>query len=62
MQAGKQQLLEFLDNLGISVETFTHKAVFHVEEGRDIKENIPGAHRKKNVTLSKSYKKSIFKR
>ena len=46
MQAGKQQLLEFLDNLGISVETFTHKAVFHVEEGRDIKENIPGAHTK----------------
>ena len=28
MQAGKQQLLEFLDNLGINVETFTHKAVF----------------------------------
>lgn len=46
MQAGKQQLLEFLDNLGINVETFTHKAVFHVEEGREIKENIPGAHTK----------------
>lgn len=46
MHAGKQQLLEFLDNLNISVKTVGHKAVFHVEEGKDIKRDIPGGHTK----------------
>ncbi|WP_297327693.1 prolyl-tRNA synthetase associated domain-containing protein [uncultured Bartonella sp.] len=46
MQAGKQQLLDFLESLNIKVKTVSHRAVFTVQEGEDIKKNIPGAHTK----------------
>lgn len=46
MQAGKQQLFAFLEQLGIAVRTTAHRAVFTVQEGQDIKKNIPGAHTK----------------
>jgi len=39
-------LLTLLPQLGITVSTYTHKAVFTVEESEEINSQIPGAHTK----------------
>ncbi len=42
----RRQLFEKLDELGIIHETREHRAVFKVEEGRDLKATMPGGHSK----------------
>jgi Ala-tRNA(Pro) deacylase len=42
----KDELLAFLDSLGVAHETVDHPAVFRVGEGEDVKAAIPGAHTK----------------
>lgn len=46
MAAGQQQLMDYLADLGIKVKTYSHDAVFRVDEGEDIKQDIPGGHTK----------------
>ena len=41
-----QTLLTQLDAWGLSTTTHWHEAVFRVDEGHDLKANIPGAHTK----------------
>ncbi|MEN9873374.1 MAG: hypothetical protein RL186_271 [Pseudomonadota bacterium] len=41
-----KQLYAHLDALGIAHKTLTHRAVFTVEEGADIKAQLPGGHTK----------------
>jgi Ala-tRNA(Pro) deacylase len=41
-----QALLDHLDALGITAETFEHEPVFTVAESRPVKARIPGAHSK----------------
>ena len=42
----RDQLLAFLDAIGVEHETFEHPAVFRVGEGQEIKAALPGAHTK----------------
>jgi Ala-tRNA(Pro) deacylase len=42
----RADLLEFLDELGVSHATLDHPAVFRVGEGEEIKATLPGAHTK----------------
>jgi len=42
----KDELLAFLDSIGVEHETVEHPAVFRVGEGEDVKAAIPGAHTK----------------
>lgn len=42
----RDDLLEFLADIGVSAETYDHPAVFTVDEGEAIKLAIPGAHTK----------------
>ena len=46
MPASRRDLFTFLDELGIAHETVDHKAVFTVEESREIKREMPGGHSK----------------
>jgi Ala-tRNA(Pro) deacylase len=46
MPATPDDLFAYLDSLGITHQTVTHRAVFTVEEGRDLHKSIPGAHTK----------------
>jgi Ala-tRNA(Pro) deacylase len=46
MPLSPQDLLAFLDRLGIPAETYDHEPVFTVAESRPIKARIPGAHSK----------------
>lgn len=46
MSASRPELFARLDGLGIRHETVSHRPVFTVEEGRDIKATMPGAHTK----------------
>ena len=39
-------LFEALDRLGIKTRTVSHQAIFTVEEGRDLKRQMPGGHSK----------------
>jgi Ala-tRNA(Pro) deacylase len=43
---GKDELLAFLDDLGIAHRTLDHPAVFRVGEGDDFKADLPGGHTK----------------
>ncbi len=43
---GPADLFELLDTLGIETQTFTHDAVFTVDEARRIRGDIPGGHSK----------------
>ena len=43
---GRDELLAFLDEIGVAHQTHDHPAVFRVEEGEEIKARIPGAHTK----------------
>lgn len=40
------ELMELLENLGISTQTRQHPALFTVEDGVEIKKSIPGGHTK----------------
>ena len=40
------ELFAVLEDLGIKTETVSHRAVFTVEEGRDLKRQMPGGHSK----------------
>jgi Ala-tRNA(Pro) deacylase len=42
----KDELLAFLDSIGVRHDTVEHPAVFRVGEGEDVKAAIPGAHTK----------------
>lgn len=44
--ASRQDLFNFLDELGIAITTHEHEAVFTVSESHKIKENLPGGHTK----------------
>jgi Ala-tRNA(Pro) deacylase len=46
MPASPDELLAYLDRLGIAHKTVTHPAVFTVEEGRELRGAIPGGHTK----------------
>ncbi len=46
MQATPDDLFKLLASLGIQTKTATHEAVFTVEESRQVKDSIPGAHTK----------------
>jgi Ala-tRNA(Pro) deacylase len=42
----REQLLAFLDEIGVAHTTYDHPAVFRVGEGEEIKAAMPGAHTK----------------
>ena len=46
MPASRADLFAFLDEHDISHSTLDHEPIFTVEEGRDIKKNLPGGHTK----------------
>src|ERR1700722_4768239 len=46
MPASPDELFAYLDSLGIAHKTITHPAVFTVEEGRELRGTIAGAHTK----------------
>ncbi|HCR94275.1 MAG: DNA-binding protein [Oceanicaulis sp.] len=44
--ASREDLLRFLDGLGIAHETYDHPPIFTVEEGESLKLDMPGGHTK----------------
>ena len=46
MPASPDDLFAFLDQLGLAHDTRWHEATFTVEEGRELKETMPGGHTK----------------
>ena len=46
MPASPEDLFAYLDRLGLDHETRWHEATFTVDEGRDLKETMPGGHTK----------------
>lgn len=46
MPASRQDLFDYLDDLNITYNTQDHAPIFTVEEGIDIKANMPGGHTK----------------
>ncbi|WP_417494574.1 prolyl-tRNA synthetase associated domain-containing protein [Maricaulis sp.] len=46
MSASRETLFARLDALGVEHKTVSHRPVFTVDEGRDIKASMPGAHTK----------------
>jgi Ala-tRNA(Pro) deacylase len=46
MPASPDELFAYLDSLGIAHKTVTHPAVFRVDEARELRGAIPGAHTK----------------
>lgn len=46
MAMRRDEFLVWLDNRGLAHQTVEHPAVFRVEEGLDLKANLPGAHTK----------------
>ncbi|WP_373235788.1 prolyl-tRNA synthetase associated domain-containing protein [Cohaesibacter celericrescens] len=44
--ATRQDLFDFLDQLGIQTSTHDHEAVFTVQESHKIKQDLPGGHSK----------------
>lgn len=46
MTASPERLFAYLDDLSIAYETRQHEAMFTVEEGRDLKAQMPGGHTK----------------
>ncbi|WP_417495034.1 prolyl-tRNA synthetase associated domain-containing protein [Maricaulis sp.] len=58
MSVSRPELFAHLDGLGIRHETVSHRPVFTVDEGRDIKATLPGGHTK-NLFL-KDRKGQVF--
>lgn len=54
MPITRQQLFEYLDELGIAHKTYDHAPIFTVDEGADIKANMPGGHTKNLFLKDKS--------
>ena len=46
MPVTRQELFDYLDELNISHKTYDHAPIFTVEEGADIKAQMPGGHTK----------------
>lgn len=46
MPATRADLFELLDRIGVAHRTVEHKAIFTVEEGKDLKTQWPGGHSK----------------
>lgn len=46
MPASPEDLFAYFDRLGLDHETRWHEATFTVDEGRDLKETMPGGHTK----------------
>lgn len=46
MPASPDDVFAYLDQLGLAHETRWHEATFTVEEGRELKETMPGGHTK----------------
>ena len=46
MPVTRQELFDYLDELNISHKTYDHSPIFTVEEGADIKAQMPGGHTK----------------
>ena len=46
MPASRADLFQWLDDLGVAYRTVEHKAIFTVEEGQDLKRDLPGGHSK----------------
>ena len=46
MPASPDDLFAYLDQLGLAHDTRWHEATFTVEEGRELKETMPGGHTK----------------
>ena len=44
--AARQDLFTRLDAIGVAHRTVEHRAIFTVDEGRDLKHNLPGGHSK----------------
>ena len=59
MPGGRQELMEYLDNLGISSETIEHPAVFTVEAMMPHVGHLNGAH-SKNLFLKDKKKKRLW--
>ena len=58
MAISREDLFARLDRIGAAHETMTHRAVFTVDEGRDLKAKMPGGH-SKNLFL-KDKKGALF--
>jgi len=58
MSASRAELFAYLDDLHIEHQTTDHRPIFTVEEGADIKANLPGGH-SKNLFL-KDKKGKLF--
>lgn len=58
MAASREELMHFLDELGIETSTVEHPAVFTVAESHEIIDNLPGGHTK-NLFL-KDKKGNLF--
>ena len=59
MPGGRKELMEYLDNLGITSETTEHPAVFTVEAMMPYVGHLPGAH-SKNLFLKDKKKKRLW--
>ncbi|HOP20239.1 MAG TPA: prolyl-tRNA synthetase associated domain-containing protein [Amphiplicatus sp.] len=44
--ATRADLFAFLDHIGVAHRTVEHRAIFTVEEGKDLKASLPGGHSK----------------
>lgn len=59
MPGGRKELMEYLENLGITSETTEHPAVFTVEAMMPYVGHLPGAH-SKNLFLKDKKKKRLW--
>lgn len=59
MSGGRKELMEYLENLGITSETIEHPAVFTVEAMMPYVGHLPGAH-SKNFFLKDKKKKRLW--
>ena len=59
MAGGRKELMEYLENLGITSETVEHPAVFTVEAMMPYIGHLPGAH-SKNLFLKDKKKKRLW--
>ena len=59
MAGGRKELMDYLENLGITSETVEHPAVFTVEAMMPYVGHLPGAH-SKNLFLKDKKKKRLW--
>jgi Ala-tRNA(Pro) deacylase len=56
---GEKEVCEILDKLNITYRKYNHKAVYTIEEAKDLSIDIPGRHCK-NIFICDRKKKSFF--